>query len=187
MVNVLTLPEARRALRLPDADTAPNDDLTGTYMPAVDVIIESLSGPQIPVVGRTLTVDGGRSSILLPSAVTDVTTLTENGTLLTEETDYVTNLTSGIVTRGNRQFQWVFWPGVLNIVITYNAGPATPPANVKLAARIILAHLWQSDVGPSADFGNPADEDVLMTPAGFAIPRRAVELLRPTPAMPGFA
>jgi hypothetical protein len=188
--NVLTIDDARAAIRAPSADTTMNDDLTTTYIPAVDTIVESLSGPQIPVTGRTLTVDGGGTAILLPVAGPNVviTSVSEGGTNLNLGTDYTVNSLAGIVSRGTVYRPYIFLPGYQNIVITYNAGPATPPANVKLAARIILAHLWQSDQqGARADFGSSVDDDVLMTPAGFAIPRRAIELLRPTPAMPGFA
>lgn len=186
MTSVLSLDDARAALRLPPNDDSPDSDLETVYIPAVDTIIESLSGPQVPVVGRTLTVNGGMASILLPCAVTAVTEVTENGAVLVQDRDYRVNATSGIVTRGNAQFVWVFWPGVLNVSITYNAGPTSPPANVTLAARIILAALYRPEQGVHPDFGG-ADDDTVMTPAGYAIPRRAVELLRPTPAMPGFA
>jgi hypothetical protein len=185
--NVLSIDDARAAIRAPSADASMNDDLTGTYIPAVDTIIESLSGPQVGSTGRTLTVDGGHTAILLPVGNATVTSLSESGTTLSLNSDYTVNSLAGIVSRGSVYQPYVFLPGYQNVVVTYNAGPSTAPANVKLAARVILAHLWQSDIGPTQDFGSPADSDVLMTPAGFAIPRRAVELLRPTPAMPGFA
>ena len=69
------------------------------------------------------------------------------------------------------------------------ATTATVPANIKLAARLILAHLWQSDQqGFRPEFGSP-DESSEQTPAGFAIPRRAYALLEPYAAssLLGFA
>ena len=59
----------------------------------------------------------------------------------------------------------------------------------RLAARLILAHLWQSDQqGFRPEFGSP-DESSEQTPAGFAIPRRAYALLEPYAAssLLGFA
>lgn len=76
----------------------------------------------------------------------------------------------------------------IGLKITYVAGFNQIPANYILAAKIILAHLWQTqrvqNIGQSVTLGNrTAREEQIMTPTGqgFAIPFRAVELLG-TPA-----
>ncbi len=190
MADILDLPGARAAIRVQATDTSHDSDLTATYIPATTVIVEDQVGPVMTRTGLTYTRDGGRSTISLPSATTGVTQVTETGTVLVANQDYTVNLASGIVTRGSVQQPYIFLPGQQNIVVTYNVGYAAAPANVKanvvLAARIILAHLWQSDQqGYRPQFGAP-DNDVVMTPSGFAIPRRAASLLRPTPNLPGF-
>lgn len=185
MADILTLPDARAALRLPTADTSNDADLTATYIPAVTLIVEDVAGPQTNRTGLTWTADGGTSAILLPSAVTSVTSVVESGVTLSAS-DYVVDLNSGIVHRGSTSAPQEFLYGRQNIVITYEAA-ITAPANVKLAARIILAHLFQADQqGARPDFGSN-DVEIVTTPSGFAIPRRAAELLRATPNMPGFA
>lgn len=191
MADILDLAAARAALRLASSDTSNDADLTATYVPAVTAIVEDFIGPQMARTGLTWTVDGGRTSILLPSGCTAVTAVQESSTVLVANVDYTVNLRSGVVTRGSTQQPYIFLPGQQNIVITYNAGayaaPANVPANVKLAARIILAHLWQADQqGYRPTFGAP-DDDVVTSPSGFAIPRRAYELLRPSITVPGFA
>lgn len=191
MADILDLPGARAAIRVAASDTSHDADLTATYIPATTVIVEDQVGPVMTQTGLTWTRDGGKPYILLPSKVTAVTQVTETGTALVANVDYTVNLIAGTVTRGSVQQPYVFLPGQQNIVVTYNAGYAAAPSNVKanvtLAARIILAHLWQADQqGYRPSFGAP-DTDVVMTPSGFAIPRRAASLLRPTPNVPGFA
>lgn len=192
MADILALPDARAALRLAATDTSNDADLTATYIPAVKVIVEDEAGPIMAASGRTFTADGGQANILLPTAVTSVASVTENGVTLTTGTDYTVSLKAGCITRGSStQTGATFADGTKNIVVTYAAGAAATssdvPANVKLAARMILAQLWQADQqGYRPTFGAP-DTDTVMTPSGFAIPRRAAALLRPTPNLPGFA
>lgn len=187
MADILSLPDARAALRLAAQDTTNDADLTSTYIPAVTVVVEDLTGPIIANTGLTWTVDGGRISIVLPSAVTSVTAVTESGTALVPNVDYTVNLRAGTITRGSTKQPYIFLPGQQNIVVTYNVGAGTIPANVKLAARIILRQLWQADQqGARPQFGQP-DNDTVTTPSGFAIPKRAFELLQPTQDVPGFA
>lgn len=186
MADILSLPDARTALRLPTADTSNDTDLTATYIPAVTAIVEDIAGPQTTHNGMTWTADGGTTAILLPSVVTAVTSVVESGATLVANNDYVVDLNSGIVYRGSTSAPTVFVPGRQNVVITYNA-VVTAPKNVVLAARIILAHLWQADQqGARPDFGSN-DVEIVTTPSGYAIPRRAAELLRATPNVPGFA
>jgi hypothetical protein len=186
VADILTIADARAALRLPAADTTPNADLTATYIPAVTTIVEDIAGPQTAHAGLTWTADGGVPSILLPTAATAVTSVVENGVTLTAVSDYTVDLVAGIVHRGSYLVPFLFFNGVQNITITYDAA-VTTPKNVVLAARIILAHLWQADQqGARPQFGTN-EVEVVVTPSGYAVPRRAYELLRPTPDVPGFA
>lgn len=191
MADILDLPAARSALRLADSDTSNDADLTSYYIPATTAVVEDVVGPVMTKTGLTATRDGGRSYVLLPSSTTAVTQVTERGTVLVANVDYTVNLASGIVTRGSVAQPYIFLPGQQNVVVTYNAGTAATTAdvaaNVKLAARIILAHLWQADQqGYRPTFG-AADTDLVPTPGGYAIPRRAAELLSANPNVPGFA
>lgn len=61
------------------------------------------------------------------------------------------------------------------VQVAYLAGPATVAANVRLAGLIILQHLWETQRGTmGVQLG---DTETFMPGRGFAIPRRAIELL----------
>lgn len=191
MADILTLVDARKALRLGAADTSNDDDLTATYVPAVTAVVEDLCGPVMRASGRVATFNGGRASVLLPSACKSVESVTEDGVALLPDVDFTVNPVAGIVYRGATPCAGVFAYGLQNVVVTYTAGAyATSvdvPAHIKLAARIILRQMWQSDQqGYRPAFGAP-DTDTVTTPSGFAVPKRAVELLRPNPNVPGIA
>lgn len=61
--------------------------------------------------------------------------------------------------------------------VTYTAGRTEVDSSTILATAIIAKHLWatQQSQGPQMGFG--PDGDLVETPAGFAIPRRASDLL----------
>ena len=70
-------------------------------------------------------------------------------------------------------FQWL-----PQVNITYVAGWGTAvPAAFSSAARIILAHLWESQRGPASLPGLGGGDTVTMPGFGFAIPNMAAELL----------
>ena len=64
------------------------------------------------------------------------------------------------------------------VTVTYVAGWGTSiPAAFGSAARIILAHLWESQRGPASLPGLGGGDTVTMPGFGFAIPNMAAELL----------
>ena len=70
-------------------------------------------------------------------------------------------------------FQWL-----PQVNITYVAGWGTSvPAAFNSAARIILAHLWESQRGPASLPGLGGGDLVTPPGMGFAIPAMAAELL----------
>lgn len=195
MTAILTLADARTACRIAAADTTNDSDLTTTYIPAVAVVCEDQAGPILAVSGLTWTVDGGRTFVVLPSKPTAIASVTETGVALAAGVDYTVNLRAGIITRGSTQTPYVFLPGQQNVVVTYSAGYAATTADVtanhRLAARIILRQMWQADqqgTGAGRQInGAGVDLDTVSTPSGFLVPRRAYELLKATPGLPGFA
>ena len=190
--DVLTLDEARDALQRASGDTTRDDVLVSTYVPAVTAVVEDIAGP---VVRRSVTVtaDGGLSSVLLPTAAYSVTSVVENGTTLTADSGYVVSLPAGVVYRGSSTGRTTFADGVGAVVVTYVAGLCDTtedvPANIKLAARLILAATFQRDQqGGRPEFGTTGDGATVTTPSGHAIPRDAYSYLEPSSgAMPGFA
>lgn len=63
----------------------------------------------------------------------------------------------------------------------YTAGYALIPQAIRLAASIILRHLYGFERGgagvAAAGAASGADEETTMTPFGFAVPNRAIEIL----------
>jgi hypothetical protein len=191
VADILTLAEARSAIRLPAADTSKDADIDGTYIPATTAVVEDLIGPVMQAT-RTYVADGGGYAVVLPTTnVVSITSVSDSGATLTTA-DYTADLVSGVVYRGSATAPTYYLNGRGTVSVTYVAGaytdPALVPANIKLAARIILAHLWQADQqGFRPDYGGP-DSAVVSSPSGYAVPRRAVELLGKAADLPlGFA
>ena len=91
--------------------------------------------------------------------------------------DFGTVLTSTAYTLDydNNQivFYWGIWPTWHTLV--YSAGWAQVPENGKVAGLMIVQHLWDTMNGFAGR--RPADTELIPTGMGFAIPRRAYELL----------
>ena len=62
----------------------------------------------------------------------------------------------------------------------YMAGYETIPAAIRLAASVVLRHLYGLERGGAGvAAAGAADEETSLTPFGFAVPNRAVEILAP--------
>lgn len=61
--------------------------------------------------------------------------------------------------------------------VTYQAGEVVIPENYHLASLIILQHLWETQRGTMGVQLGGGDVDMALASRGFAIPRRALELL----------
>ncbi|MFD0885754.1 hypothetical protein ACFQ08_14480, partial [Streptosporangium algeriense] len=80
------------------------------------------------------------------------------------------DMTGGVIRRADGR--WIAGP----VLVVYAAGRTEIPANVLLAALIIIGHLWETQRGTVAPrLGT--DDEVWDPRAGFAVPRRALELL----------
>ena len=178
--DLLTLSEARDALNLSATATDDDAEIWSIYIPAITPVVEDIVGP---VVQRsvTYTTDGGKTSILLPhSGLVSLDSITIDGVAQVASKDYTANLSVGVI---RPVWSW-FGGGNGSVTVTYTAGIAasteTVPAAIKLAARLILANLWQGDQqGYRPEFGTPGDDASMQTPSGFAVPRQAYALLEP--------
>jgi hypothetical protein len=119
------------------------------------------------------------SGLLLPRApVTAVTAaVTTDGVTSWNTANLFVDQDSGMVT--------VLSGPALNgqIAITYTAGLSPVAPNVELAALITIQHLWETKRGAMGV--SMGGEGETFVPMGFAVPRRATELLG-TP-LPGVA
>ncbi|WP_027930698.1 hypothetical protein [Amycolatopsis thermoflava] len=122
-------------------------------------------------------VTGGRAVLTWSPVVALISATTVDGVVL--DVDDLNLSPSGVVSGiGIRS----------RVVFVYKAGMAIVPANVGLAARIILQHLWETQRGSSggARPGGLGDSMQLgQGHFGYALPNRAIELLGA--GLPGIA
>jgi len=193
--DLVTVSEAKSALRL---GTTANDTLLAAWITAVSVRVDELCGP---VVNRTVTAEAhdGGMTVVFPKLVpfSSVTTVTEydtagTGTVLSAE-DFDTKPANAYLVdgellrrRSSGGDSW-FAYGRKNVIVTYVAGRVANTAAVteqfKRSALIILAHMWREEHGQASTTFN-TDDGLVTVGAGWAIPRRARDLLgnqmRPT-------
>lgn len=189
---IISLADARAALNIADAKIA-NDDELRLYIAAATWVVEDVAGPVLAATVTETHSGRGRRGILLRQAAASVTAVTEDGTELVAGADYVADLEAGIVFRGARRGAAVWSddaPG--NVVVSMTVGAAVVPANVVLAARELVRHLYAVGQQPwRAPYGGGLDDvqAPVISGSGFAVPRRVVDLLGPARGskVPGFA
>lgn len=188
ILDLVTLGEAKAALRLPSNT---NDGLLGSWITAVSVRVDELCGA---VVVRTVTDelhDGGAgfvAPVYVPiSSVTSISEYDSAGTatVLSAE-DYDTKPADGwlvdgeLIRRRSSGADAVFAAGRRNVRVTYVSGRVANTAAVteqfKRAALVIVAHMWREEHG-QASTSFAADDGLVTVGAGWAIPRRARDLL----------
>lgn len=179
--GLITLDEARASLGWASTDTTKDPDLE-RYIEAATPVVENITGPLL-VKSRTFTFDGGVGQLVLPVRFTSVTSIVEDGVTIT---DFVAEPTRGLITAGTTTGTRYFSSGVQNVVVTVSVGSATIPANVKLATRELVRFWWQQGQQANIPAFGSAPESMPL-PMGFAVPRRVMELLEPSPRVAGFA
>jgi hypothetical protein len=113
-------------------------------------------GRTITPTAVTTTVDGGSGLILLhTSPIISITSISENGVTLAG-TDYVADLTAGILYRGTQQAAKSWGTGRQNITISMVAGYQTPPRVARQVALTIVQRQWSS----TRQMPHPAMDDV---------------------------
>lgn len=168
-----TADEVSKLLGWAPAEYTKKGDQLEAYIGAAQDLIEARTGP-IEVETVTHVADGGRS-VTVPHRVNSVTSVTVDGTLIDAE-DYTVDAAAGII-------YGPFSSGRGNVTVVYTTGYVTPPAAVKLAAAMLVQHLWE--VGPQR--GPAVENEWTPSPIGFALPNRVKELIAPYEQMLGFA
>ncbi|MFE2132238.1 hypothetical protein ACFW9X_03165 [Streptomyces sp. NPDC059466] len=183
---LITLDEAKRQL---DIDTNASDVELQVYVDALTPAIERHVGP-VENRAVTETVDGRGPTICVTQVpVVSLTSLTPilAGGLTLATGDVVIDGDSGVIRRLNGgRFAGGPW------TVVYTAGRVTVPPTIKLAALILLQHLWRTQYGASrglSSIGGGDDYNVTEPVAGwgYAIPNRVLELLEPYKVPPGVA
>jgi hypothetical protein len=167
--GIISLDGGKKQLNISAADTSDDEEITG-FIQALTAPIERIVGS---VVRRTWVEKhpGGCAVALLHPPVLSLTSVVaiRMGFSAPDLADLDLDGPTGIVERldGGQIYGPLRW--------TYLAGRSDVPANVDLAARLILQHMWDTQRGTVvARFGA---DDVWDPRFGFTIPRRAQELL----------
>lgn len=196
--DILALDEAQAAIGATGDQTY--DGQLERAVTAISDLIETRVGP---VVIRSVTDahDGGYCSITPYQRVSEITSVVEwQGSTeveLTPETPggqepyaYLYDEVRRMLIRRESGFDARWYPGRLNIVLTYDAGRyATTDAvapRFKEAAAIALAHNWRFDHGQGNQTFGAFDGEPGFG-RGFALPNRALEILSNDRRVPGVA
>lgn len=181
---LLTLAEAKDQL---DITTTSSDAELQRYIDALTAPIERFVGP---VENRTVSeVIEGKTHVLCLSStpVVSITSITPalTGGETIAPADVFLDGAKGIVRRlDGGAFCGGLW------TVTYTAGRGTVPATIRLAAAILLQHLWRTQYGAargSAGGGDDFDVNEPIVGFGYAIPNRVLQLLEPYRVPPGVA
>ncbi|MEU2062902.1 hypothetical protein [Streptomyces sp. NPDC013455] len=182
---LVTLAEAKRQL---DIDSTSHDVELQLYVDSLDAVIEGYVG----VVEQrectdTVTGGGPALSVLHPPLVS-VTALTGpagSGSISYSADRLTADTTAGTVSLADGS---TFPAGAYTV--TYTAGRATVPPTIRLAALILLQHLWRTQYGASRVPVGGADDWSVTDPVpgfGYAVPNRVLQLLEPFKLPPGVA
>jgi hypothetical protein len=179
---LVTVEEAKDQLGLASTET---DTELGEYIESLTAVIERHVGP---VEQRECTemIEGRSFSLCLTNipavALVSVTPALTDGDALDLST-LVLDPAKGIVYRKGGTFAGTMW------AVTYTAGRAAIPPTIKLAALLLLQHLWRTKNGPSRGRGTADDFDVneQLYGYGYAVPNRVLHLLEPFKLPPGVA
>jgi hypothetical protein len=206
-VSLLTLAETKLHLNIPAGNTTYDGELQG-FIDAAQPVVEDLAGPvvQRTIVGETH--DGGDTMIrTLYAPVISVQSLVEyvgtSAFTLTAQPlgsttnnygyEVVDSIGGVIVRRGSAGVPIAFQAGQEGVVISYTAGYATLPANVRLGALELVRHWWQrSQQGGRPSFSGAGEGgDGGVSVGSYLVPYFVAELLTSTPSstrrLPGIA
>lgn len=173
--GIVSLADARAQLNMGPAETSDDDELR-VFIGAATGAVERALGRV--VVRRSVTdrftISGSATELLLrrvpvlslTSVVsTDGATTWDTGSLTVDDETGLVSVVSGPAFTGC-------------VDVTYQAGYVVIPDNYRLAGQIIVQHLWETQRGTTGGVQlGGGDVDMALASRGFAIPRRALELL----------
>lgn len=173
---LISLDDAAAAIgAMPAADKA---DLP-LYVAAATYMIELLAGPVL-LTSKTHRADGARYAYNLPALPVTVTQV-KVSSVVQDPSAYVVDEEAGIV------YGWFAAALPLAVEISYTAGGTLIAANLAIAARELVKHLWTSGRQSGRPGQIDAAADTVQTRFGFAVPHRVEEFCSATPSAPGFA
>lgn len=184
-VSVLSLQDAKDALRIPQTNTA-SDTKILRKVASIEADIERIIGG--PIITRQITerveLTSGYTALVLRKrpvvAVISITSVASGGVLPITDIDVDPN--SNIVRRklGLPFYGPYFtWMPIMSVVYTAGLGTAAPPS-VAEAAELILQHQWATQTGGAVAVPGVGGQQTTVLPGmSYAIPMRAAEKLAP--------
>lgn len=173
---IVTLSMAKAQLNI-DATATSDDSELQTYVDAATAAVETQLGQVVDqqTVVEQLDFPGSATSFLLRSvpvlSLTSLATLDGSQVWAVSPSTMYVDSASGLVTVLSGP------PVKGSVLATYQAGYTAVPANFRLAALIIVQHLWETQRGTMGTVMGGGDDSGYVAGRGFAIPRRAIELL----------
>lgn len=176
--GLVTLAETKAHLRIAADSTGDDEEIEG-FIAAATEIVERHAGTVLPL-ARTDRLRGGSPSLLLGARpVISVTSVTLAGGSLLAASGYELEAEAGVLLRMVGDYESCWEPG--RITVVYTAGRADVPAAVRLAALVIIKHLWETQRGRMGGARAAGSDEVWDPRWGYAIPRRALELMGDAP------
>lgn len=178
-IAVLPLQDAKDSLNIPASITT-NDSHIQSMIDTIEALLEMLTGGPLltrTIVERVQVTDYYTCLIVHKRplvAVQSIVDVSSGVALPVVSLDI--NANAGIIRRVLR-LPFLSWGPYYTVTYTAGWGTSLPPA-FNVAARIILQHLWKTQQGPQYR-PYAGDEETVLPGMSFAIPNRALELLRP--------
>ena len=174
---ILTLPEAKAFL---GKDATIDDAVLQSLINSVARVLERQVGPIDPATYTRVLCSEGDEGLVFPHR--NILTVAsavyiETGAAISADLsagNLVIDTQAGIV-----YLKTGYWPNE-ELLVTYTAGSAAVPANVKDAAKLAVKNVWQHKRGSARGDQGPVTPAVILTPAVLA-------LLAPDTVALGFA
>lgn len=148
-------------------DSFDDADLRPRLVAATDWAEWAIGGPlSIQTFTERLNITGD-TIVPIFRPLVSVTSLTPDQGSAIDSTGYIVDTALGIV-----RLRWAL--GWSTYTLVYRAGLSSVSERVKEAGLIVAKHLWQTRNGGG---GRNSPDDLILTGLGFAVPRRAMEMI----------
>lgn len=178
---LISTDDARAALNWPAGNVAADwiDDLR-LYIAAATPVIEDIVGAVVTQTFTQVVQRGWSYAALYERPVNSITSIVYSDSTPVTADAYIFDANAGLIT---------FYTPTQDIAtVTYTAGTAVIPPNVRLATRELVRHWWQiGKQGTRSGNGNLPQTDPAFTSSGFAVPRRVIELCQAHARPGGFS
>lgn len=178
---LVTLEEAKRQLNI----TGDSEDVElQVYIDALPEVIEGFVGVVEQREITDMVTGGGAALAVLHPPLVSVTSLSDGSTSYPADTLTVNGVAGTITQSGGGAFP------AGTYMVTYTAGRAEVPPTIKLAALILLQHLWRTQRASRGGLAGGGDDFSVTEPIpgfGYAVPHRVMQLLDSFRLPPGVA